>query len=168
MATRKSDSVEDSTTIGTVGGNEIAVKVPLIPQQAYHDIGSFADAVNLARDTYGAENVAVAADVLGDGFKIVENKDTLIGVQFFAIAWNFLMGDHGEYVAVRLVTEDNRKLVLMDGSTGIFQMLANYSKKTGLAGGLLCQKGLRRSDYTYKGEDGKEKSAQTYYLDVSA
>lgn len=167
MATRKSDSVEGST-VGTVGGDEVVATVPLIPQQAYHDINSFDDAVELARLTYGDANVVAASEVLGDGFKMVENKDTLIGVPFFAIAWNFLMGDHGEYVAVRLVTEDNKKLVMVDGSSGVFQMLANYSKKTGRAGGLFCQKGLRRSDYTYTDEGGKEKSARTYYLDVSA
>lgn len=167
MATRKSESVDGSTD-GTVGGNEVVKTVPLIPQQAYHDIQTFDDAVELARLTYGDANVVSASEVLGDGFKMVENKDTLIGVPFIAISWNFLMGDHGEYVAVRLVTQDNNKLVMVDGSSGVFQMLANYSKKTGSEGGLYCLKGLRRSDYTYTDESGKEKSARTYYLDVSA
>lgn len=147
---------------------DVEKQFPTISTEALAEVQSFEDAVNLAQNVYGQENVVVASDVLGDGFKMLENKDTLIGVPFFAVAWNFTMGDHGEYVAVKLITQDNQKLIVTDGSSGIYQMLAHYSKQTGRKGGLFCRKGLRRSDYTFTDETGKEKAARTYYLDVSA
>lgn len=141
---------------------------PAIATEALAEVKSFADAVQLAQQVYGQENVVVASDVLGDGFRMLENKDALSGVGFFAVSWNFSMGDHGEFVAVKLVTEDDRKLVITDGSTGIYAQLAQYSKQTGRYGGLFVRKGLRRSDYTYTDDKGDEKDAHTYYLDVSA
>lgn len=147
---------------------EIAEKFPVIASDALAGITSFADAVDLAQNVYGIDNVVEAADVLGDGFKMLENKVTLIGVPFFAVSWNFTAGDHGEYVAVRVVTQDDKKLVITDGSKGIYEMLANYSKSSGRYGGLFVRKGLRKSDYTYTDDKGEEKAATTYYLDVSA
>lgn len=154
MATRKSQEVERQT--------------PSIPTEALAEVTSFNDAVALAESVYGQDAVKVASDVLGDGFKMLENKDQLIEVPFFALSWNFVMGDHGEYVAVKVVTETDQKLIITDGSKGIYEMLAHYSKQTGRYGGLFCRKGLRRSDYTYEDDKGNEQSARTYYLDVSA
>lgn len=147
---------------------EIEKVHPSIAPEALAEITDFASAVDLAQSVYGQENVVVASDVLGDGFKMLDNKSQLLGLGFFAVAWNFSMGDHGEFVAVKLVTEDNRKLVITDGSTGIYAQLAAYSKNTGRYGGLFVRKGLRVSEYTYEDEKGDEKDARTYYLDVSA
>jgi hypothetical protein len=147
---------------------EVEKQFPSIPAEALGEITSFADAVSLAQNVYGADNVVEAADVLGDGFRMVENKSTLIGTPFFAVSWNFSAGDHGEFVAVKLVTQDDRKLVITDGGAGIYQMLANYSKSTGRYGGLFVRKGLRKSDYQFENERGEMTSATTFYLDVSA
>lgn len=147
---------------------EVAEKFPTIPADALADMSSFEEAVAIAREYYGAENVVEAADVLGDGFKTLENKVTLIGVPFFIVSWNFVNGDHGEYVLARVITQDNQKLIITDGSRGIKEMLANYSKSSSRYGGLFVRKGLRKSDYTYTDDQGKDQSATTYYLDVSA
>lgn len=147
---------------------EIEKSHPTIAPEALAEVTSFADAVALAQQVYGQENVVVASDVLGDGFKMLDNKSQLLGVGFFAVSWNFSMGDHGEFVAVKLVTEDDRKLVITDGSTGVYAQLAAYSKNTGRYGGLFVRKGLRVSEYTYEDEKGNEKDARTFYLDVSA
>lgn len=147
---------------------EVEKKFPSIPTETLAQVSSFNDAIALAEDIYGKDVIAVAADVLGDGFRIVEDKDTLIGVSFFALSWNFVVGDHGEYVIVRAITQDDQKLLITDGSTGIRDMLSHYSKQTGRYGGLFCRKGLRRSDYTYTNDKGEERDASTYYLDVSA
>lgn len=147
---------------------EVERSFPTIATEALAEITSFEQAVELARNVYGNENVVAAADVLGDGFKLTENKDSLIGVPFFALSWAFTMGDHGEYVAVKAITRDGMKVVITDGSKGIYEMLVHYTKQTGRYGGLFCAKGLRRSDYTYIDDNEEEKSARTYYLDTAA
>lgn len=134
-------------------------------------IESFDDALRLATEKYGAGNIALASDVIGDGFKLLENKDQLIGIQMIVLSWTFNMGDFGEYASARIVThEDNgvsRKYVVNDGSTGIRDQLMSYEAKTGRTGGLLVSKGFRRSDYEFEDDKGKKQKGTTYYLDLS-
>lgn len=147
---------------------EVAEKVTFETEELA-GILTFGDALALAGQKYGEDNVAVASEEIGDGFKLLENKDLLIGVGMILLTWNFSMGDHGEFVSIRLVTQDNAKYIVNDGSTGIRDQLIAYSnKKAGKQGGLFCAKGLRRSDYTFKNEQGTDTPATTYYLDTSA
>lgn len=139
-----------------------------ISDDALAEISSFDDAANLLRELYGESGVLVASEVMGDGFAMVSNKDLLLGVGFIIISWSITMGDHGEFVAAKIVTVDNKKLILTDGSTGIHQQLSDYSAKSGRYGGMYVKNGLRKSDYTYTDETGAEKPATTYYLDLSA
>lgn len=145
---------------------DVATKGPSATQLA--EIASFDDALKLAQSIYGADAVVAASDVIGDGFKLLENKDQLIEVPFLALSWDFHQGDHGEFASLKVVTRDGAKYVVNDGSTGIRDQLMSYSAETGRYGGLFCMKGLRRSDYTYKDENGQDKAARTYYLDTSA
>lgn len=131
-------------------------------------LNSFQDALSLLQDKYGAESVAVADQELGDGFKLLENKDQLNGVGFIAVNWDFHQGDHGEFVTVKVMTEDGQKYIVNDGSSGIRDQLMAYTAKSGKQAGMFCRKGLRRSDYTYTDDDGKTKPAKTYYIDTSA
>lgn len=131
-------------------------------------LASFDDALKLVQAKVGEQNVGVAADEIGDGFKLLDNKDVLSGVAIIIITWDFHQGDHGEFVSCKVMTKDGQKYIVNDGSTGIRDQLIQYSKKKGTQGGLFCEKGLRRSDYTYTDESGKESSASTYYLDTSA
>lgn len=131
-------------------------------------IGSFEDALKLAVDTLGEENIARASAEIGDGFKLLETKDQLIGVPMILLTWDFSIGDFGEFVSIRLVTKDGGKFIVNDGSTGIRDQLIQYTAKKGRKGGLVCDKGLRRSDYEYTDEKGQKSKAQTYYLDTSA
>lgn len=149
-----------------MAGKDIARKGPSSAQLS--DIGSFDDALKLAREMYGEAAVVAAADVIGDGFRLLDNKDQLIEVPFLALAWDFHQGDHGEFVSVKVVTRDGLKFVLNDGSTGIRDQLMQYSADKSQYGGLFCMKGLRRSDYTFEDENGEEKAARTYYIDTSA
>lgn len=143
--------------------------VTKLSDEALSGITSFDDALRLLQETYGADSVAIASDVLGDGFALLDNNDKhkLVGEGFILVNWDFHMGDHGEFVAARLVTANNKKMVLIDGSTGICKQLSLYTANTGKSAGLYVAKGLRRSDYTYD-DNGTEKAATTYYLDVSA
>lgn len=126
-------------------------------------IESFTDAVEIARETYG--NLLHAADVLGNGFTLVDNKENLIGVPFIVLTWRKAHGDHGDYVAAYVVTEDGRKCVITDGSTGIAAQLLTLQERTGVNGGILVRKGLRKSTYPHPTEP--DKTATTFYLDTS-
>lgn len=131
-------------------------------------LSSFDDALKLVAAKVGETNVGVASQEIGDGFKLLENKDQLIGVPFIAVTWDFHQGDHGEFVSVKLMTKDGQKYIVNDGSSGIRDQLIGYTNKKGTQGGLFCEKGLRRSQYEYEAEDGTKKPATTYYLDTSA
>lgn len=146
---------------------EIAIK---LSDEALTGITSFEDALALLNETYGEGGVVVASEVLGDGFALLDSKDKhkLVGEMFVIVSWSFHIGENGEYVIARIVTATNKKLVLTDGSTGICRQLSTYSANTGKYAAMVVKNGLRRSDYTFENEQGEEKSATTYYLDVSA
>src|SRR5687768_9968073 len=83
-----------------------------ISDDALAEITSFNDASALLRELYGENAVVVASEVMGDGFAMLKNKDLLLGVGFIIISWVISLGDHGEFVAAKIVTVDNKKLIL--------------------------------------------------------
>jgi len=131
-------------------------------------ISSFDDALELLKGKMGESAILVADQEIGDGFKLLDNKDQLIGVPFIAVTWDFHNGDYGEFVSCKVVTQDGGKFIVNDGSSGIRDQLMGLTAKKNQQGGLFCRKGLRRSDYKYTDEDGQERAATTYYLDTSA
>ena len=145
---------------------------PRLSTEIYAGITSFDDALAIVQDVFGGE-VVDSAD-LGDGFTLVQKheKGMLIGVPFIILAANFTEGDYlredgtkGTFVSCRIVTQDGRKLVLNDGSTGIHdQIKMLWSMKPETQGKpIVCRNGLRVSEYDHP-EHGK---ASTYYLDTS-
>lgn len=153
-------------------GNDVATVQHKISAAQLSEVSSFDDALRLMEETYGADALVLASDVLGDGFTLLENKDQLIGVGCAFVSWKESLGDFGPFIAARVVTEDNRKVVILDGSTGIYAQLAEFSQKIGRDGGMIARKGLRRSDYEYddvdKNGEPVKRPASTYYLDTSA
>lgn len=146
-----------------------SVQGPKYANEDLSSLTSFEEAMALVQRELGEAAVVDASQAIGDGFKMLDNKDLLCGVEFLAIGWNFTMGDFGEFVAAKVVTRDGQKYVLIDGSTGIYQQISEYSGKTGRMGGLWVKNGLRKSEYEYEDEStGKLTPAVTYYLDVSA
>jgi hypothetical protein len=103
----------------------------------------------------------IDSDDLGSGFKVMD-KATLVGVPFLLMGYRFADGDHGDFAVAFIVTEDDRKGIIVDGSTGIYQQLKQYSEK-GMSS-FLMRNGLTRSDYQYDSGDGKMKDATTFYL----
>lgn len=103
------------------------------------------------------------------------DKDTLINKPMIILAWNFSQGNFGEFVAVKVRTADGL-YVFTDGSTGIYEQIARYQERLiasdgwdkFVASGMMVPKGLRKSEYTYTDEDGKEVPAVTYYIDNRA
>lgn len=149
-------------------GTDVAKPAQIFTTDELADLNSFDDALKLLQSKIGEENIVSADQEIGDGFKLLDNKDQLMEVPFLAVSWDFHQGEHGEFVAVKLMTKDGAKYILNDGSTGIRDQLIAFTNKKGLQAGLFCAKGLRRSDYEYEDEKGEKKKAKTYYLDTSA
>lgn len=133
-------------------------------------IETFDDALRLTADELGG--IANVGDELGNGFAILDKKDSLIGVPCVFMSWNFNEGDFGPFVSAQVAARSEsggvRKLIVNDGSTGIYAQLSAYTKRTGKMGGLMARAGLTRSDYEYTDSEGKTRPASTFYIDTSA
>lgn len=154
----------------TPTSTDVAASVPLFSNENYKEIQSFSDAMALAQSSFGA---LVTADDLGDGFQLCEDKNQLVGVPMVVLAVFLRSGDLGEYIVARAVTEDNRKVVIVDGGTGLAVQLKEYMDSHDGQWPQLWKRGLRVSKYTYEVEDKKtgevrNAPAETFYLDTSA
>lgn len=134
-------------------------------------VNSWEDALTLLNEV--GEFVESADEVIGNGFAILptDQKSRLEGVPLMLLSWRFTNGDQGEFVSVLTLARTQsgiEKWIVNDGSTGICDQLRTYTKSKNKHGGLMVKRGLRRSDYTYTSDDGKEKPATTFYLDTSA
>lgn len=93
---------------------------------------------------------AGSADELGTGFRTLKEKRQLIGVPFIIVNYRFFEGDKGRFTAVFLVTDDGRKLMITDGSSGIRDQLARWTDlNDGRMRAMAAQKGLRVSGYPF-------------------
>lgn len=104
---------------------------------------------------------------------LIENKDQLLGVPFAIFDIRENAGDFGTFASIEVLTEDGRRLVFNDGSTGCMEQAFTLTKKYGRSGGFIVRKGLRKSDYYFNpvnGEISKKQQegfakASTYYFD---
>lgn len=126
-------------------------------------IQSFDDAVALVKEKMGAEAVAEGADVLGNGFTVLptSQKGKLVDTRFVILWVDFNQGDQGPFVSFGVVTEDGRKFIVNDGSTGIYKQLDDWYGRSEYPGGLLVN-GLRESRYIHPIHG----AASTFYLNV--
>src|SRR5690242_7517673 len=105
-------------------GKEIEVQIPKYSDEELLSVQSFEDAYALAVQYYGEENLVRADETIGNGFRLLANKDTLVDTPLILLGWRFNPGDFGEFVTMMVVTKDGRKFVVNDGGTGICQQLA--------------------------------------------
>lgn len=139
---------------------EVAKTTPIYDEDTLGAITSYADVMRLFNESGVA---VVSTEDFGDGFKLT-NKPELVGVPFIIVDYKFASGDFGnDFAIVRLVTEDGRKCIVTDGSTGIRDQLTKYMSK-GIMNGLRVPRGLVRSDYEYTDDKGKQIPATTFYL----
>jgi hypothetical protein len=125
---------------------------------------------------------AEAMDAFGDAgvieleqeWKLVD-KEQLVGIPFLIHSFRFShgVGENGEKVSVQIITPDDKRLVFNDGSTGVYDQLLEIFEGKGRSGGVLCERGLRVSDYYYdpkgRGDISKEpktgyEKGSTYYI----
>lgn len=131
-------------------------------------IASFADAMSTVEATFGGVD---DFSNYGSGFEVLEDKDKLLKTPFVILEFTFSQGEMGEFVSAPLVTEDGRKYILNDGSTGICKQLRDVRDRRIAQNifpaqqGVAVKKGLRVSSYKYTDPTtGKETPAKTYYL----
>lgn len=132
---------------------------------ALRGLSDFDAAVALVAAELGAAPVA-ADEELGDGFALLDNKDTLCGVPLLFMAWSFHPGDFGEFVSARVAAKQGGglgKYIVNDGGTGIYAQLREFTDRTGRMGGLIARRGMRKSEYENEYGPGV-----TYYIDTSA
>ena len=163
-----------SKNVPTLPADKRPELVGLDNAPALFDEGALAQVTDFATAMSAVEAaVGTVEDIssYGNGFSVVDSKHSLVGVPFVVLQWRFNEGTFGTFVSAAIVTEDGRKLVLNDGSTGIraqFEMVTAKRTKNGEAAtqaGLICRNGLRASDYTYKdATSGKDVPATTFYL----
>jgi len=131
----------------------------IVSAEQLANIDSFDAAIQALADA----NIAITdvADELGDGFEVLEDKDQLIGMPFIILnVRHNPMGDYGPFVSLQIVTKDGRKLVVNDGSTGIYDQTEIFYNKTGKSlAGYYCKHGLRASEFRFC-EDCKSTSAK--------
>jgi hypothetical protein len=146
-------------------GKELQTQEVLFSTQNYRDITSFSDAIKLLESS-GVD--LVSAEDLGDGFSVAD-KSTLVGVPMVCLTAMIRTGDMGEYVVCRNVAKDGRKVVVVDGSTGLKDQLVDYMETHNGNFPRRWDHGLRVSKYTfYDNSTDKDIPAETYYLDTSA
>lgn len=136
-------------------------------------IANYDDAIRLL--TESGVTLRDATTEIGDGFILLENKDELLGRQFVVLHAAFAKGDYGddtEYCILRVVSAAG-KFVVTDGGTGIVPQMRDYISRNGNAAGLVCPRGLRKSEYDtdINGKPTTDKSlavgkGTTYYLNV--
>lgn len=147
-------------------------------------ITSFEDAIALLQNS-GAE--IVNSNEYGNGFEVCQDNNRLIGVGFVILNGTERLGDFGPYVSLEVVTVNGEKLVINDGSSGIYRQYMDIVKRResqgspNPGGGILVEGGLRKSDYfwrTAKDDAGNDvvvivkpadkqagdKPGQTFYL----
>lgn len=149
-------------------GNEVAKK--MFAADELRGIQSFEDAMRLMEDA--GIDIEDAADAIGDGFVLLDNKSQLEDIPLVFLTWSQSTGDQGDYTVARVVAKMPNgtvgKFVVVDGSsTGIHFQLNEYSKSHGgKVGGLTAFGGLRVSDYKVE-VDGKMQDATTVYINTA-
>ncbi len=143
----------------------------MISKDQFANINSFEAALALAEEVYGE---LIMSDTMGDGFRLLDNKMELVGKPFIILDTSLTEsekfkrnGKPGMFTTMKVVTQDDRKYVVVDGGAGICNQIQEWRAKTNRRGGFFARHGLNVSEYTYTDGDGNESPAQTFYLDES-
>lgn len=136
------------------------------PEAFLSTIRSFEDALTYSATQGGAIDIADPDWGLSSGFTVLDNDDkgTLCGVPFIIVRTTEHLGDHGVFHTMFIVTQDGRRLIVNDGSTGISQQLARLfdGRPDLMDRPMIVRQGLRESRYVHP-EHGP---SVTYYLAV--
>jgi len=135
------------------------------------NITGFESAMALLAQDYSEPD---SLDNYGSGFAILptDEKARLVSVPMIALQWVFNTGENGEFVSAHVVTKHGERLIINDGSTGIYRQLKDVTDRR-LARGvdavrahnnLFIPHGLKRSEYSTTDAAGKAIRGVTFYL----
>ena len=142
-----------------------------LSEDAMMEVSSFEDALAILN---ASGVVAESISDFGAGFTVVD-KARLLNVPFVILEWRFNASELNDagFVSLSVVTKNNDKWVINDGSTGILQQLIRITrvrrqrKHATPQNGLAVPAGLSVSNYKFTDAEGKERPASTYYLNES-
>lgn len=146
------------------------VRKDVVDNATVHDAEIVNAEINVtALDTWDAVlnsglQILDSIHVLGDGSTLIDKTQLEHAGEFIVLDWrevtDKLTGN--TYMNVLVMNRQNQKARFNDGSTGIAAQLREYEEQYGKLP-LHCQ-GVRRSDYLFIDDNGKQQSATTYYL----
>lgn len=159
---------------GYIGMTETAREVMPLKTKAHLDEEALTrvnlDVIRQAETDANASVPVIDFADFGNGFEVLttEQKGTLVGKPFYIVDWKFNAGDQGEFVTLFIITNEEDRYILNDGSTGIYaQMMRLVDRMQGQHAYIAVPKGLTKSDYFYKDEKNIERPATTFYLSLS-
>ena len=120
------------------------------------DFDSFADVIN------SGVPVVNSRDALGDGYRLIPDKDLLVKVPFVIVSYVFNVEEDTKrvFVTMRVLTKNDEKWIVNDGGTGILAQMQEASDRA-LPLPIYVEGGLRKSTYNHP-QHGK---STTFYLD---
>lgn len=158
----------NSTATDVVKVDSYFTESDLTAIQSFGDVGAFLKREGILTDTLKD---------YGNGFEVLDNKASLSGVTFAIIDYRFSKGDNGEFVSLTIVTKDNRKLIVNDGSTGIRNQMREIMQQREERGiplkrPIMVEHGVKGNTYQRTNEDGEKMfnddgspmMATTFYL----
>ena len=142
-------------------GNEAVIATPIVDMSG---VGSFDDAL-AALQSAGVTVERISE--YGDGFILLNSTDkkSLVGIPFVIIDSQFRTDKETarEYATFRIMTGDGRKLIVNDGSTGLYRQAQELTTKRGSLAGLVVTEGLSGGEYTTE-INGEIVKASTFYF----
>lgn len=114
------------------------------------------------------DSIVTADEIIGtDQFgPILEDKGKLVGVPFVIVYFDEYAGDYGKFVSMWVITANDDRYIINDGSSGLSDQLRTLKEQKGITAGIACKHGLRVSEYDKELDNGSTVHAKTYYLDT--
>ena len=114
------------------------ISTPLFTEEDLTDLTTFAD-VRALFDSVGLSgNIETMADY-GTGFVVEKDKSRLVNVPFVIIEWFFWASEQKneatgetyetEFASAYIMTERHQKIIINDGSSGIYKDLKDVTEK---------------------------------------
>ena len=158
--------------MSTKGNTDVVTPERMSDGIDYSQIKSLDDAIAAAN--LAGLDVQDITD-FGDGFILLESdrKETLKGVPFVIMDGTPRVdkATGRSYMSLKIVTGDGRKLVVNDGSVGIYEQSLSIMDKRGTLRGLIVKDGLTGGEYTTtitnsRGESEKVTASTFYFAGV--